>query len=81
MSARCFSGASSISMPVMNDTKPPTVVSLFIDCARASDTTVATAIAAHSWVIGTVAPLATEWRIAKPRSRSTVRPNSAVSRS
>ena len=59
----------------MNETKPPTVVWLSIDCSSAIVTTIATAIAAHSCVIGTVALLATVMRIAKPRNFSLVRSN------
>ncbi len=69
-SARCLSGASSISIALMNDTKPPTVVWSARDCTSAIAITVAAATAAASWVIGTIVALATVMRRAKLRSCS-----------
>ena len=64
ISARCLSGANSISMAVMKETKPPTVVSLRWVCSKAMVTTQATATAASIWVIGAVALLAMVMRMA-----------------
>ena len=54
-SARCFNGVISISIAVMNETKPPMVVWFWLVWISAMTITIDNAQAAMTCVIGTVA--------------------------
>ena len=76
---RRLSGWSSISIAVMNDTNPPTVVSFAADWRATTVMMIASAIAAMSCTIDVFAAAAAAYFIVKRRTRSAASWNRAVS--
>jgi hypothetical protein len=67
MSVRCFIGASSMSIAMMNEAKSPTVARLACACSMAMYTITPRATAASMCVIGVLSACGTLSRMLKPR--------------